>query len=234
MESLWQVKGYPVPEALLQKAPTLMDYPLRVRRFQQGEALVRYQQELTQLSFLVEGRGKVFRGMENGRSVLQAVMESIAVIGDQEFLMGQPRATMDVVAMSKGVLLEIPLTENRGLLMRDAPMLRFLGGEVGRKLDNSCNQNMQNLIYPLQTRLAAYMLLTAQDGFFAENLTRVSELLATSYRHLLRTLKELTERGTILRRPQGYLITDPALLSQLGKGVLLEKQDMQGYTDFQR
>lgn len=221
---------YPLSPGLLQKAPTLLEYPVVISRFARGQTLLRYGQRMAQLSFLLEGRAKVFRVMENGRSVLHALFEGQAaqnpaameVLGDLELLMGYHKATTDVVAITEGIMLNIPLEPCREKLLSDAKMLRFLGGELARKLERSSRVGAQNLLYPLPVRLAAYMLFSAQNGLFHENLGQVSELLATSYRHLLRTMKGFCESGAVARCPEGYRIVDRAALLREGESILRE------------
>ncbi len=203
-----QLGGYPWQAALVEKVPTILGYPLALKRFQRGQVMVRFREPLRELQFMVEGRAKVFSVMENGRAVLHTVFQGLEVIGDLEFLLGYPEATTDIVAVTDTVLLTLPLDTCRPQLLADPAMLCFLGRELARKLERSSRQSAQNMLYPLSARLAAYLLFSAQDGIFAENLTHVSELLAVSYRHLLRTFKSFGESGAIQREPPGYRIAD--------------------------
>ena len=212
------ISGYPFAPALLGKVPTLLNYPVRVRRIQRGQAVVCYQEPIRELQFLVEGRAKVFSMMENGRAVMHTLFQGFEVIGDLEFLRGYPLATTDVRAVTDVTLLVIPLEECREQLWDDAPMLRLLGGELAKKLERSSRKAAQNLIYSLAARLASYMVFSAQDDIFSENLTQTCELLVTSYRHLLRTLKIFCESGAICRTARGYHILDASLFP-LGEEV---------------
>ena len=53
------------------------------------------------------------------------------------------------------------------------------------------------MLYPLENRLASYILetYTNEDSNNAENLTQISELLGASYRHLLRVLNKFESEG---------------------------------------
>ena len=221
MKQLW-VETHEMAE-MLEKAPMLAAYPFTVRHFTRGERLVRCREPLRTLSFLASGRVKVFRVMENGRSVLHSVFEGLAVIGDLEFLLGYPAATTDICAMTDGVLLEIPLASCAPQLLQDVEMLCFLGRELAKKLERSSRMGAQNSLYPLSARLAAYLLFSAQDGCFAENLTQTSEVLATGYRHLLRTLKAFCDAGYIVRCKQGYRIAQEDALRKEGASIMKEE-----------
>lgn len=203
--------------------PSIGKYTLQPHSFVRGDALVRYQEPLCKLSFMVEGHAKVFRVMENGRSVLYSLLSEGEVIGDLEFLLGYPKATSDIRATSDGWLLTIPLSVCRDQVLSDAPMLRFLGRELARKLARSSSVGAQNMLYPLSIRLSAYILFSAQDGFFLENLVQVSEVLAVSYRHLLRILSLYCQRGYLQREKQGYRILNEDALQQEGRSVLREE-----------
>lgn len=50
---------------------------------------------------------------------------------------------------------------------------------------------------------------------FHENLTEIAELLGTSYRHLLRTLSELCDKGILKKEGSSYIVTDERTLMEL-------------------
>ena len=215
--------GYAVNPSILQGVPSLLHYPLRVRRFASGDRITQFQEPLEELQFMVEGRAKVFSVMENGRAVLHTMIQALSVIGDLEFLRGYPAATTNIQAVTDGVLLTISLAPCSGQLQQDAALLRFLGGELAGKLERSSRQSAQNLLYPLSARLAAYVLFSAQNGLFAENLQHVSELMATSYRHLLRTLRSFCDAAILHNEKDGYRILDAKKLAQEGGSLLWER-----------
>ncbi len=79
-----------------------------------------------------------------------------------------------------------------------------------------------NLLYPLENRLASYILATGEriDNNeeiikFNENLTEIAELLGTSYRHLLRTLNNLSCKGAIRKKINYFQVLDEKILKSL-------------------
>ena len=48
---------------------------------------------------------------------------------------------------------------------------------------------------------------------------RLCELMGTSYRHLLRTLREFCENGYLVRENGGYLIADEEALKRLAGSI---------------
>ncbi len=210
-------------KALLQKhaseLPCLNAYPLAVKTFHTGDQLAVYGEPLTHLCFLVEGYATVFNAMENGRTALLTEYRGVQTIGEVELLMDYPMLTGSVRAHSDGVMLCIPLSKARGQIDEDAAMLRFLGRQVAQKLEHTSRLNAQDRMYPFAARLAAYLLHyqcnTAQKQYTPLHLTRLSELMGASYRHLLRTLKSFTDQEYIQRRDGGYRIINRQALQQL-------------------
>ncbi len=199
--------------------PCLDAYPLFVKTFHAGDPLAVCGEPLTHLCFLVEGYATVFNAMENGRTALLTEYRGVQTIGEVELLMNYPVLTGSIRAHSDGVMLCIPLTKARGQIDEDAAMLRFLGRQVAQKLEHASRLNAQDRVYPLAARLAAYLLycqcVSAQKKYTPLHLTRLSELMGASYRHLLRTLKSFADQGYIQRLGGGYRITNRQALQQL-------------------
>jgi hypothetical protein len=55
------------------------------------------------------------------------------------------------------------------------------------------------------------------DGYFEESKTVLSEILGTSYRHLLRTLDSLCAKGVLGKEGKGYSILDEDALTSIGE-----------------
>ena len=76
------------------------------------------------------------------------------------------------------------------------------------------------MLYPLENRVSGYILATSErhnDNSlrFYGNLTEMAELLATSYRHLLRTLRDLIDKGILRKRSGYYEIMEVEILKNL-------------------
>ena len=74
-----------------------------------------------------------------------------------------------------------------------------------------------NILYPLENRLASYILAsyTNEDNNNTENLTQIAEFLGTSYRHLLRVVKEFELEKIIKRDNKKLVILDKDKLEEL-------------------
>ena len=217
------VNGDPLVKTLLRRyakeLPSLADYPLKARRFAAGEMLAKPGEALENLCFLVEGCATVYNAMENGRAAMLTEYRGAQTIGELELLMESPVLTGSIQANTSGAMLYLPLEPSRERLMNDAAILRYLGREVARKLERSSRLSAQDRLYPLSARLAAYLLyrqsLPETGEWLTMPLTRLCELMGTSYRHLLRTLRDYCDLGYLFRESNGYRIADAEGLKRL-------------------
>ena len=203
--------------------PPLEGYPLKARRFVAGEMLAQPGEPLQNLCFLVEGCATVYNAMENGRAAMLTEYRGVQTIGELELLMEGPVLTGSIQAGTSGAMLYLPLEPSRERLFHDAAILRYLGREVARKLEHSSRLSAQDRLYPLSARLAAYLLyrqsVPEAEQRLTMPLTRLCELMGTSYRHLLRTLREFCENGYLVRENGGYLIADEEALKRLAGSI---------------
>jgi len=85
-------------------------------------------------------------------------------------------------------------------------------------MDTSSRNGTINLLYPLENRLASYIMATRGAGSrvqFDETLTEIAELLGASYRHLLRTINNLINKGILKKDNYRYEIIDEKMLGNL-------------------
>ena len=178
--------------------------------FEKGEYICRDGENIDYLLFLVEGKAKVYVTLSNGKSLLLYFYKGFKVIGDMEMINLQS-VSVNLQAIEDTYCIGISIENVRKYLLEDAKFLRFVCVSLGEKL-SSCSKNSSiNLLYPLENRLASYIIATEEimdcDGrkalVFNENLTEIAELLGTSYRHLLRTLSALCKKG-LLKKNYGY------------------------------
>ena len=76
-----------------------------------------------------------------------------------------------------------------------------------------------DLLLPLENRLAAYLLSQVEDGWFHGTLTRTAETLSTSYRQLTRVMSRFAQAGYLRRTPEGWRLEDPDALRALAESV---------------
>lgn len=190
--------------------------------FKKNEHICRESEDINYLFFFVKGKAKVYTTLSNGKSLLLCFYQDFKILGDLEIINPQ-NASSSVQVIEDAYCIGISLENARTYLLNDVKFLRFMCNSLGEKL-NRCSKNSSiNLLYSLQNRLASYILATGErtdsNGEiiieFNENLTEISELLGTSYRHLLRTLNILCSKGVIIRKHNYFQVTDEINLRKL-------------------
>lgn len=190
--------------------------------FKSGEYLCKEGEELSYIFFFVEGKAKVYITLSNGKSLLLCFYQDFTILGDVE-LVGKKIASTNVQAIEDVYCIGISLEQGRMHLLNDSKFLKIICNSLGEKLIRSSNNSSINLLYPLKNRLASYILAAGKARDYEEhrrmefygNLTEIAELLGTSYRHLLRTLNELTRIGVLKKRNIGFEVIDLEQLKKL-------------------
>ncbi|MGG4489190.1 cyclic nucleotide-binding domain-containing protein [Metabacillus idriensis] len=189
--------------------------------FSKNEYLCREGADMDYLYFFVDGRAKVFTTLSNGKSLLLSFYEGFKVLGDVELFQIRGAAS-SVQAIDDTYCIGIYLPPVREKLLRDSLFLTFMGFSLSDKLNKLSKNSSINLYYPLEHRLSSYILATGVKNdriVFKENLTYLSEMLGSSYRHLLRTLDMLCKRGTIRKRENAYEVMNESELRSLAGDI---------------
>lgn len=190
--------------------------------FDKNEHICKEGELLSYLFFFVEGKIKIYITLSNGKSLLLSFYDRFRILGDIELMNFKPAST-NVQAVKNSYCIGIKIDDARKYLLNDAKFLRFMCNSLVEKLNVCSNNSSINLLYPLENRLASYIVAAAEkesiDGRtfikFNESLTEISELLGTSYRHLLRTFNILTKKGVIIKNNDKYEILDYNILMKL-------------------
>lgn len=189
--------------------------------FNKNEYICKEEETLENIFFLVDGKAKVFKNLENGRSLLLSFYNPIKIIGDVEFVRNVV-ADCSVQAIKDTYCIGISLDIVRSKLTGDCKFLLNMCNYLGEKISISSNNSSINLLYPLENRLASYIIAyTNIDDYknkkfiFKESYNEISELLGTSYRHLNRTLNKLCNDAILKKENKEYIIEDFEKLSYL-------------------
>lgn len=106
----------------------------------------------------------------------------------------------------------------------DVTWLHYLLEGITRKFEMKSQSMSFNLFYPVDVRLASYLLsMTPEEttlGSTVDELTDIADLIGTSYRHVNRTLKRFVEAGLIARDRRHITIMDRArLMAVVGESI---------------
>ncbi len=174
----------------IKKNSEILFFNKRELIFQEGE-------EIKYLMFFVEGKAKVYTTLKNGKLLLLDFYKELDTLGDLE-LITNDFASCNVEAIESCICIGISLKVLRNIYYNDTNLMNFLCNSLGKKLKKSSKNASINLMYPLENRVASYIIFIGTDKNskiikFDETLTVISELLGTSYRHLLRTLNRFMQ-----------------------------------------
>lgn len=184
--------------------------------FNKNDYICRENEHLENMFFLVKGKAKVSKHLENGKSLLISFYSPLTIIGDVEFVRDN-KTDCSVQAIKDTYCIGIKFEVVRQQLTKDYKFLLKICDYLSEKLRNGSNNSSINLLYPLENRLASYIVaftnIENEDNEvkkfrFKENYSEIAELLGTSYRHLNRTLNKFCLDGILEKRGREYIIED--------------------------
>lgn len=172
------------------------------------------------LFFFLRGKLQVCADLSNGKSLLVCFYTSFQMLGDLEFF-GIDTSDTTTRAVVPCTFLTLCVTEIRRQLNRDPVFLRYMAKSLAQKLAAVAHNSSINQLYPLENKLASYIIQLQYAGLFLENLTHMADLLGTSYRHLLRTIRAFVDEGILAHTEIGYRILDRSRLEDLAQDLYL-------------
>ncbi|MFT8350996.1 MAG: cyclic nucleotide-binding domain-containing protein [Clostridium saccharoperbutylacetonicum] len=183
-------------------------------KFARNEYICKENEYLENLYFLAKGKAKVSKHLENGKSLLISFYSPLKIIGDVELIRNNS-TDCSVQAIENTYCIGLKFDYARSNLLNDCKFLINLCDYMSEKLKNGSNNSSINLLYPLENRLASYILAFAEISddkikkfIFKENYNEIAELLGSSYRHLNRTLNKFCSDGILKKNNKEYVIED--------------------------
>ncbi len=184
--------------------------------FSGGEGILEEGECPSCLYYFVEGRAKLFLTHENGRISLINFLDAPCFVGEME-LIGAQKYANGVTAVTPCTGYRIDTGRCREQLLRDTRFLRYLCQFLGEKAIGNTANYSRNQSYPLENRLAGFILTTAQGGIYRERHTEAAEFLGVTYRHFLYVLAGMVKRGILRKTEAGYRIADREALEELAR-----------------
>lgn len=197
---------------------------MELRKYNKREYIVSPEGILDEFLIMVEGRAKVYSHSSNGKVILISFYKPFGVLGDVEYALGKETDYI-VEALTDATYIAI----DRDVLIKktetDIKFKNYIMYSLAKKLNQSAGKNMFNLLYPLENRIASYILSickkeadgTPEDEVEIYNLKDAAQFLGSSYRHLIRTLNSLEENGSIDRNRNTIKIKDRKSLELLAE-----------------
>ncbi|MGD0725405.1 MAG: cyclic nucleotide-binding domain-containing protein [Spirochaetia bacterium] len=186
-----------------------------------GELIIRAGDPVSDLLFFVEGRIKIYSVMDNGQSLLAAIYRPFDVLGEVE-LFASKHYALSVEALTETTCLGLPVAAIRKSADRNYRLFMYLCGRLGAKLRDRIIAESINLRYPVENRLASYLLASTDgEGWIlgTDDLGELADFLGSSYRQLARVVHRFRTAG-ILDRARGRIrVLDRVKLEPLARDL---------------
>lgn len=210
----------------------IISSPLRphtaICTFEEGETVCAQGEPAQTLYVLIKGKLKIYTTSEEGKILILSFKTPLEVIGDIEYI--RDTDIMNTVeAVTPASMLAIPyriLRQHGG----HSPFLQFLLRMITEKFFIKSASLSFNLLYPVEVRLASYLLSVSESGTEGEgaldakpvNLTDAAHLIGTSYRHVNRVIRQFCRDGLVERCKSGVVVTDRCKLQEMAKHNIYE------------
>lgn len=202
---------------------------LSLYEFEQGEFICSQGESSRYLYVLVKGKIKIYTTSAEGKTLVISFKTPLDTIGDIEYVQ-----KIDIINTVEAVSPVTMIRVSYGSLDRHvgdhSPFLRFLLDIITRKFFMKSTFMSFNLMYPVEVRLASYLLSVSFDEndirfrgkLDTSGLKDAANLLGTSYRHLNRVLQKFSAEGWIERSKDYILVTNEKALRELASPNLYE------------
>ncbi|GEK33567.1 transcriptional regulator YeiL [Kurthia sibirica] len=187
---------------------------IELHDFERDEYIIKEGRSPDYLYYVISGKAKIYYTQENGKVTLLNFITTGSFIGEIELLQ-QEHHSKGIQTSSKMRCFAIPVEQTKELLFADARFLRHLSTFLSYKATTLATKYSQGLTFPFEHRLAEFLLLSSDAGYYRERHTEVCEYLGVSYRHLLHVLAQFVTKGLIAKNQRGYQILQPALLRDM-------------------
>lgn len=194
---------------------------IEVHEYRRDEWIIQEGMRPDFLFYVIEGKAKIYVTHQNGKVSLINFINANEYIGEME-LLNDVYYTKGIQASTKTVCFALPFHRYRTQLLEDAKFLRELTRFLSGKATFMAAKYSQSLAFPLENRLADFILQTADEGMYKEKHVTVCDYLGVSYRHLLHVLTQFCEKGYLQKEGRNYQIKQYGSLKELA-GVLKNK-----------
>lgn len=182
--------------------------------FDTGEFLISLGQPSEYLLFLVKGECLFYTYSESGEHISLGSAASFQIFGEVSSLWNLPPNNV-VQAIRPTLCLALDLNKHRETLLNDNRFLRYICRLMSERVIYS-NKALTSFVgAKALNRLASFILANEQDGLFNVRLTRCSEAIGVSYRHLLRIMDDLCGREILKKQKRSYKIMNRSRLNRL-------------------
>jgi CRP-like cAMP-binding protein len=202
---------------------------LSLYSFDQGDLICTQGEAAQYLYVLVRGKVKIYTTSAEGKTLILSFKTPLAAIGDIEYVRGTDIMNT-VEAVSPVCMIGVHYRWLNKYAGDYSPLLQFLLKIITQKFHSKNNSMSFNLMYPVEVRLASYLLSVSfdeSDSLFkgqisTGDLMDAANLIGTSYRHMNRVIQKLCKEGLVERSKGFILVKDREGLSSLASQNIYE------------
>lgn len=195
---------------------------LSLFHFEQGENICSQGDAAEFLYVLVKGKLKIYTNSVEGKTLILSFKTPLEVIGDIEYVQNI-HFINTVEAVSPVTLIGVQHHWLKKYASDFSPFLQFLLKIITEKFHLKSNSMSLSLMYPVEVRLASYLLSVSFDEtnspvnkqLSSVNLTDTANFIGTSYRHLNRVIQKFCEDGLVERNKGSIMVKDREGLQKL-------------------
>ena len=200
-----------------------------ILNIRKGQLICSKGDEINDMYFLVEGKVKIYTITPDDKRLILRFQKALGIIGDVEYIQGTD-VLHTIEASTDCELIKIPFNTVKKTMGEDARFLSFLLDVVTRRFRAKTDAATLNLLYPVEVRLASFLLSTTTDeerSFYHEeavgsSLKDIADMIGTSYRHLNRVIKNLCNENIISRSNGKLYVKDLNRLKDIAKNNIYE------------
>ncbi|WHY77901.1 cyclic nucleotide-binding domain-containing protein [Neobacillus sp. WH10] len=194
---------------------------LELYSFEQGELICSQGDPAQYLYVLVKGKIKIYTTSPEGNTLILSFKTPLEVIGDVEYVRGIDFInTVEAVSTVVTIGIHYRWLKNYG---KDySPLLQFMLDIITNKFTIKSTSLSFNLMYPVEVRLASYLLSVSFDESdslcndqLSISIKDAANLIGTSYRHLNRIIAQFCKEDLVERNNGFILVKDREGLSAI-------------------
>lgn len=184
--------------------------------FERNEYLITAGTPSKYLYFVLKGNIICFSHTSSEKNNCVAFSQNKTLVGEASSLFGKP-PVFNVKALSNGLCIAINLNKHREKLLNDLVFIRNICEILASRINNE-GRYSTTLLDPLEVRLAQFILINSTNQLFTLQLTDCADALNTSYRHLLRIIKQLCSLNILSKQQNCYYIKNLDALISISSG----------------
>ncbi|AXR16769.1 MULTISPECIES: Crp/Fnr family transcriptional regulator [Bacillus] len=198
--------------------------------FEKGELICNIDDEMDRLYFVVKGKVKVYTITSEGKKLILRFINPLAIVGDIELIQNS-KAHNVVEACSDVIAISISNTVIRNKLLHDLIFMKFLLENIANTLKISTRFTALNLLYPVEVRVASYLLSISTDSngnmykgdLDTTSVTSIADFIGVSYRHVIRVLQRFYNDKLIEKSNGVIVIKDFSRMKEVAKDNIYEQ-----------